>query len=99
LEREGCAPLQIRENLCLLEVFIIVFFIFAASDGDEIKYTNWSDDWNPLAGNCISINASNGKWKAIECSEKRKVVCQRGKHYQFICYYMYKLAGHILTCN
>lgn len=53
------------------------------NEEDDIKYTNWADDWDPLTGDCVSINASNGKWEASGCLEKLNVVCQRGQQRQF----------------
>lgn len=55
----------------------------SADSNDEIKYTNW-DNVFATHGEFISIDAPNGKWKAVGHVETRGVVCQRGKYSMYL---------------
>ena len=50
----------------------------SAESIEEIKYTNWNDEIFSREGECIVIEKSSGKWKALGCNERHAVVCRKG---------------------
>lgn len=48
--------------------------------GEEVKYSYWPYDPYSVDGECISIDAWNGRWRAANLTDKKKVVCQASEH-------------------